>query len=356
MRAMWGGDPWGWGGDYGGGVVSSETGTWQLSPAAMFLVATIDEGGEPAVHDALTQLAGLTKGVGFRYPERGLILQTGIGSQAWDRLFSGPKPSALHPFTEVRGARHVAPATPGDLLFHLRAQTMDLCFELANRIVETMRGAITVVDEVHGFRYFDNRDLLGFVDGTENPTGAEADEATTVGAEDQPFAGGSYVHIQKYVHDMAAWNALTVEAQEAVIGRRKLEDIELADEQQRPDAHVVLNSVTDDEGHELPIVRLNMPFGDVGRGEFGTYYIAYSRDPGVTEQMLVNMFIGDPPGNTDAILEYSTALTGGLFHVPPEDFLDDPPPLPAPATATLTPSDPTATQRSLNIGSLKGHP
>jgi len=327
-----------------------------LSPAAVFLVATIDDDGEAAVHDGLTELSGLVRAVGFRDPAKRLSLVSSIGSDAWDRLFSGPRPAELHPFVELKGRRHHAPSTPGDLLFHIRAEAMDVCFELAGRIVDAMAGAVTVVDEVHGFRFFDNRDLLGFVDGTENPDGPLAVSATQIGDEDPDFAGSCYVHVQNYVHDMSAWNALSVTEQQLVIGRTKLEDIELDDDEKPANSHLALNVIEDDDGNELKIVRHNMPFGEVGKPEFGTYYIGYSRTPAVTERMLRNMFIGDPPGNTDRILDFSTAVTGSMFFTPTVDFLDDPPPLPD-AAAQTTPETPTQAapgyDGSLRIGSLK---
>ena len=180
-----------------------------LTPAAIFLVATIDEDGESTVHDALPDVSGLVRSIGFRDPTKHLSVVTSIGSDAWDRLFSGPRPAELHPFVEIKGGRHHAPSTPGDLLFHIRAESMDVCFELATKIVESMSGAVTIVDEVHGFKFFDNRDLMGFVDGTENPDGPIAVWATEIGDEDPDFAGGCYVHVQKYVHDMGSWNSLT---------------------------------------------------------------------------------------------------------------------------------------------------
>jgi putative iron-dependent peroxidase len=328
-----------------------------LTPAAIFLVVTIDDGGEEAVHDAFADLSGLVRAVGFRNPAAHLNLVTGIGSAAWDRLFAGPRPADLHPFPELVGSHHVAPATPGDLLFHIRGESMDVCFELGGRVLAAMAGAVTVVDEVHGFRFFEQRDLLGFVDGTENPDGPEAVEAVQI-ADDSDFAGASYVHVQKYTHDMAAWNALSVEEQELVIGRSKLEDIEMPDDVKPANSHLALNVITDADGNELQIVRANMPFGTLGNGESGTYYIAYAADPDVTERMLRNMFIGDPPGNTDRILDFSTAVTGSAFFVPTADFLDDPPELPAGDTAVVvrtTPSAPTS-NGSLSIGSLKGQP
>lgn len=323
-----------------------------LTSAAIFLVATIDDGGEQTVHDALPEISGMVGAIGFRDPSKKLSVVTSIGSPAWDRLFAGPRPADLHPFIALTGPRHHAPATAGDLLWHIRAETMDVCFELAGRLMEAMAGAVTVVDEVHGFNYFDNRDLLGFVDGTENPTGATADNATMIGDEDPDFAGGCYVHVQRYVHDMSAWRALSVDEQQNVIGRTKFDDIEMDDDVKPANSHIALNVITDEDGNELKIVRRNMPYGTVGKGEFGTYFIGYSRTPAVTERMLTNMFIGSPPGNTDRILDFSTAVTGGMFFVPTVDFLDDPPPLPIPEA----PAEVGASDYSLAIGSLKGTP
>ena len=334
-----------------------------LTAAAIFLVLTIEPGGEAAVRDLLGDWAGLERAVGFRAPSPPLACVVGVGSSAWDRLFSGPRPAELHPFRELTGTVHRAVSTPGDLLFHLRHERMDLCFEFVTQAMSRLTGAVTVVDEVHGFRYFDERDLLGFVDGTENPVGVAASSAALVGEADPGFAGGSYVIVQKYLHDMAAWNALTTEDQEKVIGRAKLSDIEMADDVKPANSHVALNTIIDPDGTQRQILRANMPFGEVGRGEFGTYYIAYSATPSVTELMLDHMFIGDPPGNTDRILDFSTAVTGTLFFAPSADFLDDLPDPPGSAGAPDdAPGDPPggspagpgpAQHGSLGIGSLK---
>jgi porphyrinogen peroxidase len=237
---------------------------------------------------------------------------------------------------------------------------MDLCFEMAAQIMAKLGDAVTAVDEVHGFRYFDDRDLLGFVDGTENPRGQAVIAAALIGAEDAAFAGGSYVITQKYLHDLSAWNALPTETQERIIGRMKLSDIELDDSVKPTFAHNALTTITEN-GQELQIVRDNMPFGKVGDGEYGTYFIGYCRTPRVTEQMIENMFIGKPPGNYDRILDFSRAVTGTLFFVPSATFLDalgEDGPAPAPpapkSTAEPAPSKATASDGSLGIGSLKG--
>src|SRR5204863_41638 len=130
-----------------------------LTRAAIFLVVAVSEGGEPTARDLLGDLAALQRAVGFRAPDDTLACVAGVGSHAWDRLFAGPRPAELHPFRELAGSRHRAVATPGDLVFHIRAEQMGLCFEFATHVMERLAGAVTVCDEVHGFRYFDDRDL-----------------------------------------------------------------------------------------------------------------------------------------------------------------------------------------------------
>jgi porphyrinogen peroxidase len=327
-----------------------------LTTAAIFLVVTVDEGGEPVARGLLSDLPALGRAVGFRVPELRLSCVAGVGAAAWDRLFGGPRPAELHPFRELVGARHRAPATPGDLLFHIRAGRLYPCFELASQVMDRLRGSVTVRDEVHGFKYFDVRDLLGFVDGTENPVGPAASAAVLVGEEDPTFAGGSYVVAQKYLHDLRAWNALAVQAQERVIGRTKLADVELDPAVQPADAHVARTTIVEPDGTQHQILRDNMPFGAVGRGEFGTYFIGYARSPTVTERMLERMFLGDAEASHDRILDFSTAVTGGLFFVPTTDLLDDLPDPPggAIATAGAPPDTRSPPDGSLGVGDLKG--
>ena len=319
-----------------------------LSSSAIFLVLTINPGGEDVVAGLLDDLTGLERSVGFRLPEGKMECTVGIGSAAWDRLFDGPRPAELHPFLPLDGAKHHAPATPGDLLFHVKANQMDLCFEFIAQVMTRLAGWVTVCDEVQGFRYFDERDLIGFVDGTENPTGRAAQAAALIGSEDPDFTGGSYVIIQKYLHNMVSWNQLAVEDQEKVIGRSKLSDIEMPDDIKPSDSHVALNTIIDPDGTQRQILRANMPFGSPSRTEFGTFYIAYAATPSVTEQMLRNMFIGKPVGNYDRILDFSTAMTGCLFFVPTIDFLDNLPDRPDPSRSADRAGD-----GSLRIGGLQ---
>jgi porphyrinogen peroxidase len=327
-----------------------------LSAAAIFLVVTIEPGaeGDAALRAMGDAIGGLVRSVGFRDLEAQLSCVVGFGSAAWDRVAptdAGARPRHLHPFRAIEAGPRVAPSTPGDLLFHIRASRFDLCFELARAVLRQLGPSTSSADEVHGFRYFEARDLLGFVDGTENPVGAAVAEAALVGDEDPAFAGGSYVIVQKYLHDLTAWNAIPVEQQERIIGRTKLDDIELGDDVKPSNAHNALNTV-EVEGVEVAILRDNMPFGNAALGEFGTYFIGYARDPGITEQMLQNMFVGRPAGNYDPILDFSTATTGTLFFVPSLPLLESLSAV-APAVETAPAADRADPTGSLGIGSLR---
>ncbi|WP_144142394.1 Dyp-type peroxidase [Paraburkholderia sp. BCC1884] len=335
-----------------------------VSRSAIFIVATVNGGAEEAatVRSWCGDVAALVRSVGTRAPAGKLSCVCAFASDAWDRLFGAPRPAQLHPFRDIGVGERQALGTPGDFLLHIRADHMDLCFELATQLLGALGDAVTVVDEVHGFRYFDMRDMVGFVDGTENPTGRIADKFTLITDQDPEFAGGSYVIVQKYLHDMEGWNALSVETQERIIGRKKLSDVELDASVKPSRSHSSLTTITDENGDEVKIVRDNMPFGRLGAAEFGTYFIGYARSPSPIEQMLENMFIGRPPGNYDRLLDFSRAVTGGLFFVPSAEMLESLADRDAPAVAAVeskpdtAPTDEPRHQGSLNIGSLKGIP
>ncbi len=310
-------------GERGGPRVVPQSVVAPLTRAAIFLVVTVNPGAADAatVRSLCGDIAGLVRSVGVRVPEASLSCIMAFGSVVWDRVFGESRPAELHSFREIVAGERRAVSTPGDILFHIRAQRMDLCFELSAQIMSRLGSAVSIVDEVDGFRYFDSRDLIGFVDGTENPKGQAAVDATLVGEEDPTFSAGSYVIVQKYLHDLKGWNALPVKEQEGIVGRTKLDDIELEDSVKPSFAHNALAKVVRD-GEQVDILRDNMAFGQAGFGEFGTYFIGYSRSPGTTEEMLQNMFVGKPPGNYDRLLDFSRAVTGSLFFAPSATFLE----------------------------------
>ena len=301
-----------------------------LSRSAVFLVllvarnddGSVVDGALDTIRDVLGDLGGLVRTVGFRDLAGHLSCVAGIGSDVWDDLLRLPRPAQLKPFVTKTGPVHTAPSTPGDLLFHIRAEREDMCFEFERILLSKLGAAVTVADETSAFRSFDSRDLLGFVDGTENPTGAGMAHWAVAGPDDPAAEGGSYVVVQKYLHDLTAWESLPVEVQERVIGRTKLDNIELDDVEGSGKAHKTLTTIVDDDGVEHDILRDNMPFGRPGHAEFGTYFIGYSRDLWVIERMLDAMFLGDPIGSYDRMLDFSTPVTGSTFFAPSNDVLE----------------------------------
>ncbi|KAH7310750.1 hypothetical protein B0I35DRAFT_439633 [Stachybotrys elegans] len=297
-----------------------------LTQSATFLVLSATKAPDAAkkIRSALSSIPDITKNVAVRQPDSNLSCTVGVGSSIWERLTSLPRPQELRPFKEVRGAKHTAVSTPGDLLFHIRSERRDLSFEFERQLMDRLGDAVETKDETVGFRYFDARDVLGFVDGTANPVGSKIRDSVIITAEqDASAVGGSYVVVQKYLHDLAAWKRLSTEQQEAIIGRTKLDNIELDDADSGQQSHKSLATIEDADGNEHDILRDNMPFGSPAQGEFGTYFIGYSRKLWVVEKMLERMFVGDPPGLHDRILDYSRPVTGSTFFVPQQSFLDD---------------------------------
>ncbi|MDR1657671.1 MAG: Dyp-type peroxidase [Deltaproteobacteria bacterium] len=280
--------------------------------------------------EVVTQICGeldaLVRSRLNRFPDSELGAVLGFGAKCWLQLFPGrPIPPELVEFKEIKGDKHLAPSTPGDLFFHLRSTRLDVIEDLAAVISLELSEVAESIDETKGFRFFDSRALLGFVDGTENPEPPDAPSFARI-AEDnvgEDFFDGSYAFVQKYLHDLKAWEKLPVEEQEKVIGRRKFDDRELADDVKPENAHNVVTNIKDNNGEELKIVRANMPFANPSKSEFGTYFIGYSGKFSTTRRMLENMFLGDPLGNTDRLLEYSKAVTGTLFFVPSAELLGD---------------------------------
>jgi putative iron-dependent peroxidase len=297
-----------------------------------------------------------------RLPDNGATCIMGIGYDAWHRLgLPVPLPKELENFKPVVGGKHTAVATKGDLHFHIKGKIGSICFDMASAIAQVLEPVADPVEEVHGFRYWDGRSILGFVDGTENPQGDKRAFFGLIGDEDPAYKGGSYLFVQKYIHDLKAFKALPVEEQEKVFGRYKESDVEMTDEVKPSNSHSAVANVGDD----LKVIRDNMPFGNMASNEMGTYFIAYASTFSTVQKMLDSMFIGSPEGNYDRLLDFSTAKTGSMFFAPSVSFLkrvaDGDPAAEVVSNATgagapaseAAPSPASTGDGSLSIGSLK---
>jgi putative iron-dependent peroxidase len=288
----------------------------------VFMVWNFKDGLE--VRDTFNQLCklviNLNNSANVRFPVSRASCVIGIGHNAWLRLgLPVPIPKELVNFVPIAGEKHTAVSSKGDLHFHIRADNTSICYDMAYAISDILDPVAISIEEVHGFRYWDSRSILGFVDGTENPQGQERELFSMIGDEDPVYKGGSYLFVQKYIHDLTAWKGLSTEQQEKVIGRYKSNDIEMADDVKPSNSHIALANIGDD----LKIVSDNMPFGNMSTNEMGTYFIAYTSTFTTVQKMLSNMFIGVPEGNYDRILDFSTAKTGSLYFVPTFNMIDD---------------------------------
>lgn len=269
------------------------------------------------IEDLSDRLPAFERSMNIRYPDAGLAVAFGISSNAWDYLFPhAKKPAELEEFAEMKGPKYSFPYTPADLFFHVRSKNSAVTYEIMEEIMERIGADVDVLDETNGFRYFEGRAIIGFVDGTENPDKMSTPEYALIGDEDPDFINGSYAFAQKYLHDMKKWNAMKVEMQEKAIGRKKFNDMELEDEEKDPNAHNVASQDMKD-GVEHKIVRMNVPYSNPANEVTGTYFIGYAREWYITKRMLTNMI-----EKSDRILDVSTAQTGEVFFIPSLDTLE----------------------------------
>lgn len=327
--------------------------------SALFLTLAVgpEAGDEARVREVCAAIPALVRSVGHRDETAALSCIVAIGAEAWQRIVPGGSPPAqLHPFRALSDGPRTAPSTPGDLLLHVRAERTDFCHELARLIRAQLGEAVSVIEEISAFAYMDNRDLIGFVDGTENPAADERAQFVIVGDEDPEHAGGSYVTTQRYVTDFPRWNACKTEEQEGAIGRTKADDVELDAATCPPGAHKLRTTIVRD-GAEQKILRQNRAWGTTSAS--GTYFIGYARDLSVTEDMLTRMVVADADGVYDRLLDFTTPVTGCNFFAPALDVLEglgDPPADAATAAGpdAAPPEPQPGAGETLGIGSLRG--
>lgn len=289
---------------------------------AEFLTFVLRPGAGPTaeqVADALAMVSNIRKSIGQKDADAGLSITVGFGSNGWARLFPDrPMPVELHPFVELHdGGRH-APSTPGDVFVMVKSERIDLNFQAAKYLAAAFTPVADLVDDVQGYAYLDGRDMIDFVDGTENPVNAARVDAALVDG-DGPDAGGSYLMVQKYVHRSPQWDAETTESQEGVIGRTKADDIEIDDDLKQPYAHNVRSKVEID-GTEIKMYRQNRAFGNAR--EHGTMFVGFAASASTVETSLRQMFVADEDGAYDHLLDFTDAVTGTNYFVPPQTLLD----------------------------------
>lgn len=255
-----------------------------------------------------------------QHPHAEIKTAVAFGKNLWSKLYS-TTPNGLRTLSPIHGAFPM-PAVEADILLHIASARADICFALSQAFFEGISDQVDVIDERVCFRNFDGRDLTGFIDGTENPQFKDdRAEVALLDVSNDEFSDGSFVFTQRYVHDLETWKRLKVDAQEHVIGRTKLESIELDDDVKPENAHVARTVVEDEEGEEMEILRHSLPYGD-GRGEQGLFFIAYTNNLNIIDQMLERMFGTSGDGIHDRLLHFVKPVDGAYFFAPSDELLD----------------------------------
>jgi len=282
----------------------------------LFLTLVLADGDVIPVRRVLATLPAMTEALAAELGEPALLSSVAIGAACWSRLTGRELPDGLVPFAALAEGSRKAPATPADLFLHIHSPRVDANLMLARRVMGALGSHVRVAEEVVGFRHLGKRDLTGFVDGTENPEGDERAGVALV--KDGPFAGGSFVSLQRYVHDLPRWEGLSLPDQEAAIGRTKETDEEMDDEVKPPSAHIA-RVVIEEDGEELEVLRHSMPYGTTS--ENGLYFIAYCASPVPFRKMLERMVLSSGDGHHDRLLDFTRAVTGAAFFAPSAGFL-----------------------------------
>lgn len=288
---------------------------------ARFIVLNLKDLSIDVLKEQLSDLLSTRDRLITQHPDAEIKTSIAFGPELWAKLYNRT-PDGFKQLAPIHGNFEM-PVVPADVLIHIASARADLCFALSQSFFEGIQDQVEVLDERVCFRYLDGRDLTGFIDGTENPQFPDdRDEVALLGEEAGIFADGSFVFAQRYVHNLENWKKLKVDAQEHVIGRTKLESIELDDDVKPGNAHIARAVIEDDEGEELEILRHSLPYGD-GQGEQGLFFIAYTKDLTRIDKMLVRMFGTSGDGIHDRLLHFVTAVDGAYFFAPSEEVLEE---------------------------------
>lgn len=287
-----------------------------------FVVLKLKRENLAADQEAIAEFAdrsqAIERSMMIRAADANLKVSIGFSRTAWDYLFpNAAVPKQLETYTTLTGPEYSMPASEGDIFLHVRAGDEAVVYEVVRQFMVFLEPIATVLDETKGFRYFEGRAIIGFIDGTEAPAEFEAADYALVGEEDPEYINGSYAFAQKWLHDMDFWGKMKTEEQEKAVGRHKFDDLELEDDEKFHNAHNVAAKIEVD-GEEQKIVRMNVPFSDPATGKTGTNFIGYSRYWSVTKAMLQQMV-----DMSDFLLTFSTIQSGQLFFIPSRDTLGE---------------------------------
>ncbi|MBU3002188.1 Dyp-type peroxidase [Paraglaciecola arctica] len=286
---------------------------------ALYLTFTVVDDDTQAMRTKLARILDLFTHFDEEYYEAMVSGVVAIGTEYWYELYPDIIPQELAPFPAMNCDDRSAPNSPGDLFIQVKADRIDICHAIGIEIMQLLKPHVDLYEEVRGFRYLDGRDLTGFVEGTENPRGMHKFDVALVGDNDPDFAGGSYIHVQRYRHNMTKWQLLPTSSQEDIIGRSKTDNVEIVSDKKASFAHTKRTNLKDDKSKSIEMLRQSMPYGDMSIQ--GLYFVSCANSPEPFKKMLKSMIFGDEEGSYDKLLDFTIAETGGAFFAPSVTFI-----------------------------------
>jgi len=290
----------------------------EASSDALFITLNINPSKINKVKNTLAIAPKLITDIQSQFPDANLHATVGISSQAWD-AFDDKRPCHLAPFPYIKGKEVEIEPTDVDLVLLIRSSRHDATYQLGNALYSALADSVSLVEEVNCFKYLDNRDLTGFVDGTENPEGEHRKNVALVGEEDSNFKNGSYFNLMRFVHDLDKWEKQDLKTQEDTYGRTKKDNQEYPSADKSVHAHTKRTSLKDENGRSMEILRQSIPYASLTKK--GLMFASYSKTPTIFNLMLESMIEGDENGNTDHLMKYTSAKTGQAFFVPAIEWL-----------------------------------
>ncbi len=284
---------------------------------SLYLMFNCYDGNEAHIRKVLALLPDLFEELSDQFFESMVSGFVAVGALYWEILYPGNFPKLLKPFIGYEGS-HVIPDTPFDLFIQIRSERSDVNFLAGQKVCRMLGNSVELAEQIAGFRFMDGRDLTGFVCNSDNAKGLHRRDVALV-SDDDEFNGGSYVHIQRFRHNLSRWEQLSGEEQEAVYGRSKMTNEPKRFSEQLATSHATRTNLINMEGEQVEVLLQSMPYGDMKSN--GLYFISCCKTPDNYNLLMQSRVTGGDQGNYDHLLDFTQAETGAAFFAPSKTFL-----------------------------------
>ena len=284
---------------------------------AQYLLLNVVDDDAETVRGKLARVLDIFDYYENEHYEAMLTGMVAIGANFWTEVYPGFIPTELAPFPDMQCEDRTAPATPCDLFIQIRADRLDICHAVGMEVMELLRLHVELVEQVRGFRYLDGRDLNGYIYAPDNPRGRQRRKVGLINDEQNEFVAGSYVHVQRYRHDLRRWESLSTRQQEQVMGLTR--EHNLVSQEQNPMSHCIRACVKSADDDLPGLIKQGMPYGDLSTQ--GLFFVSCGASAQPFKAMLHSQVFGTGDGDYDRWLDYTSAENGAAFFAPSVTFI-----------------------------------